>query len=113
MDIDENVKSQLKDFSANAAVSLVTDMAGYFSAIKGVIGHAIDEGLDVFAAEGYRAARREVAERRIVELIRIGGRRRHEIVLIPCRIYGLPLRDRFDPPATVTGMAITLPPAFR
>lgn len=45
MELDENVKSQLKDFGNNSAVSLVTDMAGYFPAIKGVISHAKEEDL--------------------------------------------------------------------
>ena len=46
MAIYETVKTQLKDFGKNAAVSLVTDMAGYFSAIKGVVDHANETGLE-------------------------------------------------------------------
>ena len=46
MAINEVVKAQLKDFSKNAAVSLVTDMATYFSAIKGVVDHANEAGLE-------------------------------------------------------------------
>jgi KaiC/GvpD/RAD55 family RecA-like ATPase len=45
MAINDTVKTQLKDFAKNAAVSLVTDMAGYFSAIKGVVDHANETGL--------------------------------------------------------------------
>lgn len=46
MAINDTVKAQLKDFGKNAAVSLVTDMASYFSAIKGVVGHANETGLE-------------------------------------------------------------------
>jgi hypothetical protein len=45
MEIDESVKNQLNDFSNNAAVSIVTDMAGYFPSIKGVINHANESSL--------------------------------------------------------------------
>ena len=45
MAIDEAVKEQLTDFGNNAAVSLVTDMAGYFPAIKGVVSHSNDSNL--------------------------------------------------------------------
>lgn len=46
MEIDENVKEQLKDYGNNSAISLVTDMAGYFSAIKGVISHSNEENFN-------------------------------------------------------------------
>jgi len=46
MAIYETVKGQLKEYGSNAAVSLVTDMAGYFSAIKGVVDHANEAKLE-------------------------------------------------------------------